>query len=67
MARVCSIRIVEIMNDIIAILVRVCVCLLYSILNVYIMDSIFIWSLGSDQRRKGLTQINLSKKRSKRK
>jgi len=67
MARVCSIRIVEIMNDIIAILVRVCVRLLYSILNVYIMDSIFIWSLGSDQRRKGLTQINLSKKRSKRK
>ena len=67
MARVCSIRIVEIMNDIIAILVRICVCLLYSILNVYIMDSIFIWSLGSDQRRKGLTQINLSKKRSKRK
>jgi len=67
MARVCSIRIVEIMNDIIAILVHVCVCLLYSILNVYIMDSIFIWSLGSDQRRKGLTQINLSKKKSKRK
>jgi len=67
MARVCSIRIVEIINDIIAILVRVCVRLLYSILNVYIMDSIFIWNLGSDQRRKGLTQINLSKKRSKRK
>jgi len=42
MARVCSIRIVEIMNDIIAILVHVCVRLLYSILNVYIMDSIFI-------------------------
>jgi len=66
MARVCSIRIVEIMNNIIAILVRVCVHLLYSMLKVYIMDSIFIWSPGSDQRRKGLTQINLSKKRNKR-
>jgi len=66
MARVCSIRIVEIMTDIIAILVRVCVRLLYSMLKVYIMDSIFIWSPGSDQKKKGLTQINLSKKRNKR-
>jgi len=66
MARVCSIRIVEIMNDIIAILMCICVRLLYSMLKVYIMDSIFIWSPGSDQRRKGLTQINLSKKRNKR-
>jgi len=65
MARVCSIRIVEIMNDIVAILVRVCVRLLYSMLKVYIMDSIFIWSPRSDQKRKGLTQINLSKKRNK--
>ena len=66
MARVCSIRIVEIMNNIIAILMCVCVSVLYSMLKVYITDSILIWSPRSDQRRKGLTEINLSKKRSKR-
>lgn len=54
MARVCLIRIVELMSDMIAIRMRVRVRAVYSMLKLYILNSIFIWSTGSDQRRTGV-------------
>jgi hypothetical protein len=53
-ARVCLIRIVGIRNDIIAFCMCIGIHALYSMLKVYIINSIFIQSTGSDQKHTGV-------------